>query len=138
VLIAAKPGTGKLTIHILIYSVHEGKLEIDTVSKFLKSSSSSITTSSTTLKPPPAVVQEMEGQHKPDKFSAVTFTTKRIVCLQVTINNMQILAQTKVKHLSLYVDQKTDMAETHQNKASEATNVLAFGPKIQVTIENFY
>jgi hypothetical protein len=36
----------------------------------------------------------------------VTFTTKRITCPQVTINNMQIPVQTEVKYLGVCLDQK--------------------------------
>jgi hypothetical protein len=36
----------------------------------------------------------------------VTFTTKRITCPQVTINNMQIPVQTEVKYLGSYLDKK--------------------------------
>jgi hypothetical protein len=35
----------------------------------------------------------------------VTFTTKRIIYLQISINNMQIPVQTEVQYLGLYLDQ---------------------------------
>jgi hypothetical protein len=51
------------------------------------------------------MVQRIESQNKQTKPVQVTFTTKRIICPQVTINSKQIPVQTEVKCLGLYLDQ---------------------------------
>jgi hypothetical protein len=64
------------------------------------------------------------------KSVQVTFTTKHIICQQVTINNMQIPVQTELKYLGLYLDQKLTW-QKHVKTKSEVKlktmrNVLAF------------
>jgi hypothetical protein len=70
------------------------------------------------------------------KSSQITFTTKSTHCPPVTINNSQIPIQTEVKYLGLYLDQKLNLADAHQDKTptsrpKSTTDVMAFRTKIQ-------
>jgi hypothetical protein len=70
------------------------------------------------------------------KSVQVTFATRRMNCPQVNINSVKIPVQTEAI-LGIIPRPKIDMAETRQNKVSEAKlkttgNVLTFGPQIQV------
>jgi hypothetical protein len=51
----------------------------------------------------------------PAKSSQITFTTRRAICPQVSINNFLIPIKEEVKYLGLHLDQKTIMADTYKS-----------------------
>jgi hypothetical protein len=69
------------------------------------------------------------------------FTTKRITCPQVTINNMQIPVQTEVKYLGLYLDQKLTWQKHVKTKRQKLNLKLRemtwlLGRKSKLSMEN--
>jgi hypothetical protein len=51
----------------------------------------------------------------PAKSTKVTFTTRRIVCPQLSINNFPIPIKQEIKYLGLHLDQKTNMADAYKS-----------------------
>jgi hypothetical protein len=47
----------------------------------------------------------------PSKSTQITFTTRRAICPQVSINNFPIPIKQEVKYLGLHLDKKTNIAD---------------------------
>jgi hypothetical protein len=71
----------------------------------------------------------------------VTFTTRRINCPQVHINNIKIPVQTETKYLGLHLDQKL-IWQKHVNTKRQQPNLRLremfwlLGPKSKLSLEN--
>jgi hypothetical protein len=75
------------------------------------------------------------------KSVQVTFTTRRINCPQVNINNIKIPVKTEAKYLGLYLDQKLTWqkhVKTKRQKLNLRPREMSWllGPKSKLSIEN--